>query len=75
MSKNVIRIWLDEFLRRNLNFGSSAEPDWRIRGYQRVQDKPGYFYTRWFEVELLQGPRRGNEKLRFKTDCSRTELK
>jgi hypothetical protein len=47
----------------------TAETVWWIGQYVEVPSDLRVCAIRWFEVVLLQGPRRGNEPLRFKTRC------
>jgi hypothetical protein len=84
----VMRVWLDELERLpeysySIPTGKCAgktwksawdvsELGWRICQYG-FPAKDTLMICR-FHVVLLQGPRRGNERLRFKTECTKEEV-
>lgn len=55
--------------------GPTRFEHWLIGQYAAVQGAPDEIYTFWFRVDLLQGPRRRNEELRFKVECASGELR
>ena len=48
---------------------------WIVGMYTPIQGITHELYTRWFDVVLLQGPRREGDPLRLKTACTRAELR
>lgn len=85
-----IRIWKDELERlseysTSVPTGACTGKTWKRRK-SVVTDEwfvcqcgtryaDGTIGVHYFDVVLLQGPRRGNEPLRFKTQCTREELR
>lgn len=83
--RSVLRIWLDELER--LPEYSATNPTgvrhrkaWKMRGrgdrwwVRMYWEIGGRFYILTFWVELLQGPRRPNERSRFPSVYEWTEL-
>lgn len=88
---NVIRIWKDEFDRlpdysrsnptgvcdfKTWKRGHPDYPDsWIICQYQPLYSDPTCVRVMVFDIVFLQGPRRGNERLRFKIECTTKEIR
>ena len=48
---------------------------WLVGMYVPIQDTTSELYTMYFDVQLLEGPRRDGEPLRLKVQCTRGELR
>jgi hypothetical protein len=85
----TMRIWLDELDRlddysHSFPTGQCRWKTWKRRKFpdmlewaicQYGESRNGYIKIHYFNVVLLQGPRRANEPMRFKTECTPEEVR